>query len=377
MDTIRKALWSIQDAVNRLLPFTTPGTPLAQDIFHTLFLCSILYFAPSFFERQLAKQDGEAWEAQAEVDDGDQAYVHGNEVDGDAEMPVAGGEEDDMSANLDDDLEDDEEDEQDINPPHPPLNPAAPPAQPALERPLPSYRSRDIGKKKAASIARRDQKRAYHEFQRQQGEAQRARDREIEAALEAELYEEKRRRAVLEMELEEKRRAEREQRREKERRSREEEVKRRKGAVEDVRRGVEERGWVDLAVVARGMGGGADREWVERLVRAEGMVGREVKDGVVTMVTGAGFVVRLTEEDLREVYQRAAMDGDGDRHGHGHEQDGYVSWEKLSALLEVVVRRKGDVLNGKAERWEWERERRGVDENKADWVHSAATSAQT
>ncbi|QRC91882.1 hypothetical protein JI435_020640 [Parastagonospora nodorum SN15] len=46
--------------LNFLLPFTKPGTPLAQDIVHTAVLCGTLYYAPQIAEWYNARQHRDA-----------------------------------------------------------------------------------------------------------------------------------------------------------------------------------------------------------------------------------------------------------------------------------------------------------------------------
>jgi len=107
---------------------------------------------------------------------------------------------------------------------------------PAAQQQQQPRRQRDpnrvVGAKKAKSLARRDQRRSYNEFMRQQGNLQRARERRLEEVEREEQRGVREERERVEREIEE--RKERERR---ERREREEGERRRE--VEDVRRVVE------------------------------------------------------------------------------------------------------------------------------------------
>ena len=86
----------------------------------------------------------------------------------------------------------------------------------------------------------------------------------------------------------------------------------------------------NLFQVARTVGGDADDVWVERMVDANGLLGRGV-DGAVTMVTSTGWVVKVTREDMLEVYRKAAEGGLGD-------ENGKIGFEKLGGMLQDVLR---------------------------------------
>ncbi|KAI5788958.1 hypothetical protein DFH27DRAFT_460329, partial [Peziza echinospora] len=78
-----------------------------------------------------------------------------------------------------------------------PANAPSNATQPALHIP----QTRIIGKKKAASLARRDQRRAYHEFIQSQAQAEAAKNRALEEEISETLFEERRRRALAEEEI--------------------------------------------------------------------------------------------------------------------------------------------------------------------------------
>ncbi|PSK48637.1 hypothetical protein B9Z65_48 [Elsinoe australis] len=324
-------------SLNRLLPFATPGTPITTDLIHLAVLCSLLYFAPQI-----------------------QSYVKDNFLYPDEpsssqhDTPTQAApnpDQDILNHNIDAVLGEDRPSPPHQNPDpvpqeHPdPAQPAPadalPPDLPAPDAPNPAgpavagpstVRHREVGAKKAKSLARRDQRRAYHEFQRSQGEAQRARDAEGATEREAALAEERARRAAVEAELREEERREREERKERERREAAGERRAREVAAGLARDLLRERGWVDLAEVAGRVG--RERGWLEGLVRAEGMVG-EVQ-GRVVMVTGEGFLVRVGSEEMEEVWR--ALEGRVNVSGAER-----VGFEEVGSVLEGVLRRGGQV----------------------------------
>lgn len=354
----------LQSFLNRLLPFTRPGTPLLQDLVHTLALCAFLYFAPTIFENRSARPGGPPplGGAGAASTDGPRpgrtvaapdrqnhdepdgpvprAAVGGDELPAEHEGPDVDGFADDAQFDEGDDFEEEDlaafeaagggaqqpfvEDAEDADgQPGPAANPAAGAARRAAA-------NRQVGAKKARSIARRDQRRAYHEFVRSQAEAQRARDAEGAEEREAELFEEKRRRAVAEAALEEKARKEREERREKERRVREEEIAAQQEALRLVRAGLETRGALQVSDVVERMGreGLGGREWLERLLRADGLVVKgKGRDGCVRMITSGNWVVRVEESDMQAAWKRVAK-----------MQKAKITFADLGEALEEVLR---------------------------------------
>lgn len=346
MDVICLIVITLRRALNALLPFTDPSTPLLQDIVHTLVLCAALYFAPVILERRLDHTPDPtppSLDVAANIEEGEDVGVDTRGIDNadaDAELEHLH-----PQAIVDADELDDEEVEL------PPLAPTPPPFRAAGVPPPPfpdtddagegpahlpgnqprlTPQNRAIGAKKAKSLARKDQRRAYHEFVRQRSEAQRLADAEGAKEREEAMREEKQRRAAVEMEIEERARREREVRREEERREAEAERLRRERVVDAVREGLELRGLVDLKEV--GKSEGRDVQWVERLARASGLVGgREVKGGICTMTTGTGWAVKVDEAVMRKVYARAVEIGLG-------KESGRVSWEELGGLLDEVVK---------------------------------------
>lgn len=303
-------------ALNRLVPFATPGTSLVQDLLHLIALCLILYYADSYFHRQ-------ATPVQDTADDIVGSYNQDNALEAEEEP-----QEDDDSGI--------DEREADMVPPHEHLNDAVPPqphileeGQPGPAR-VPNVGQRgDVGAKKAKSLARRDQRRAYHEFMRSQGDAQRARDAEGAAEREAAVAAEKERRKAAEAALDAKKAKEREERRLREERERTQELQRRELAVSIVKAELDERNMSDLFNVAEQVGGDVDEVWAEKILNAAGVIGR--KGNTLTTVTSMGWVVRVTEEQMANLYVVAAENGIGDT-------DGRVEMEDLGAVLETMLR---------------------------------------
>ncbi|EME47578.1 hypothetical protein DOTSEDRAFT_69502 [Dothistroma septosporum NZE10] len=320
---------SLMSITNRLLPFAAPGTPLLQDVIHLVVVCVLLYFAPQiqeWIQKKRNSQDpiGET-EAEALYDtatQGEQPEEHEVQDPGQQEQ-----------ANFEQETDDNENDglgnddfrqfEQQRN-----AHQEAIPGPANVPENLPPHR--DVGAKKAKSLARRDQKRAYHEFQRAQGEAQRARDAEGAAEREKAQAEERERRKAVEAKLEAKKARERERKKEQERKERGEEIQRRDAAVAIVRGELEERRMSNLFDVARTVGGDADEVWVEKILNAAGMLGRS-PTGVLTVVTSSGWVVTVSKEDMAMVYKRAGEEGLGGRNGK-------IGFDELGELLETVLR---------------------------------------
>jgi hypothetical protein len=84
----------------------------------------------------------------------------------------------------------------------------------------------------------------------------------------------------------------------------------------------------DLFNVAEQVGGDVDDAWVEKILKAAGVIGR--KGNTLTMATSMGWVVRVTEEQMANLYV-AAENRMGDA-------DGRVGMEDLGAVLESMLR---------------------------------------
>lgn len=309
--------------INRLLPFATPGTPLLQDLLHLGALCALLYYAPRLQE----------WAQRRNLPDDDVAVNGLNEA-----VPEDGLDDSDNDVHDPRAVEGPDIIEQNIRFAEDAQARHAPPAAPQVndvneEAPpgpanVPNTEAqRNVGAKKAKSLARKDQKRAYHEFQRSQGEAQRARDAEGAAEREAGLAAERERRQATEAALEAKKAKERETKRERERKEREDEVRRRNLVIGTVRRELDDSKVCDLWKVAKVVGGDVDEEWVEKILDVAGMIG--MRNGVMTMITEMGWAVRVTGADMAKLYETAVA---------GSKQDGVVEYEELGPLLESIIR---------------------------------------
>ena len=349
--------------LNFLLPFTRPGTPLSQDLLHTAVLCGTLYFAPQIGawynaqqQRQQHQQHGHApMEQEDEADATNQAdngeFANG-ETEGD-EPPL------DERLVLQDDWEDDngtgvarppraptpppmrhqahvEDDEHDRHAARPPNQhqaeepdlfapgPANPPP-PQNPRAPPTHRT--VGTKKAKSLARKDQQRAYNEWLRQEAELRRRQEDEGREEREAALALERERRAAAEEVIRAKEREEREARKREREREAEEEAASRERVISYVRSKMEHDGCVDLVNAA--WREGKDRTWVERLVRASGLLGQLQTDGSRVVLTGRDWLVRIDEQVMAKAYAEAER--------FGQDNGGKLGFEDFGNILEKVV----------------------------------------
>ena len=326
--------------LNFLLPFTKPDTPLFQDLVHTAILVGTLYFAPQiaeWYNTQVAQETPRYVP--------DPGLGAGEDTQQDEEPLI-----DERFV-----LQDDGEEQ--VGPP-PPLAPTPPPAQPhrppppqiedfpdpetfpnndaqlafgvagpANDRPRPTPANRAIGTKKAKSLARKDQRRAYHEFHRQEAELRRLQAQEGAEEREAALAAERERRAHVEEQIREKEREEREKRKEEERREAEEEVERRERVVSRCRDEVKQHGAIDLVDIA--WTEGKDKLWIERLVRASGLLTQLREGGAHIMITGHGWLVSVDNELMEEAYANAAV--------HGNANGGRISIAELGSIIEKAV----------------------------------------
>ena len=304
--------------LNRLLPFATPGTPLTQDVLHLAMICLALYFAPQIQERLQAHRQAPA-NATVE-EDAALAEVRPDVI---AEVPPA----------VEDDLaRPGAEDQGDRDDQHAPEEGGADHIVdghpgPAREPIVPTHR--DVGAKKAKALARRDQRRAYHEFQRSQGEAQRARDAEGAQEREAAAQVERERRRAVEAALEAKKAKERAEKRQAEEKERLEELRRREQVVDLVRERLQSSNMCDLFKVALEVGADGDEEWVEKILNASGMIGR--RGDTMTMITSVGWAVRVTADDMQRLYQQVVDEG-------LNVEGGAVEPDNLAHKLETMLR---------------------------------------
>ncbi|KAF2660099.1 hypothetical protein K491DRAFT_688704 [Lophiostoma macrostomum CBS 122681] len=330
-----------QSLLNFLLPFTDKSTPLYQDLIHTAILCGTLYFAPQIADLYNARR----------TPDRPSHVEHDHPTDDTNEIPI------------DENFVLQPDEDEPIDPP--PLAPTPPPdgeahqhqhqqqqpqwaaqQQPdpnaaadalpipaANEHPRPTPANRPVGTKKAKSLARKDQRRAYFEFHRQEAELARQRDAVGREEREAALSAEKARRAEAERAIAEREHKERERKREQERAEAERERGRRERVVARAREVVRGCGAVDLRKL--GEEEGRDGVWAERLVRASGLLGQVGKeDGVRAMITEGGWLVRIDEVLVREAYAKAVV--------FAEKRDGRVTLWDFGKILErdVLARAK-------------------------------------
>lgn len=316
-------LATLHNGFSRLLPFATPGTPLVQDLVHFLALCTALYYGPqiqAYVQARMSKDEAEHQGSAPTEGQNGQHVRAGDRPDADHQhaqnQHAMAGVPDDGHDNNDDDDDDDDEDDDNLpdqegfNIPPGFADQDAGPAGPAAPRGPPS--SRTVGAKKAKSLARKDQRRAYHEFMRSQGEAQRAREAEGAQERERAVAAERARRAAAAAEVEARLAREREDRRVREARERDEDMRRREEAVGLVRAGLRARRMCELGAVAQRVGGGVDRSWVEGLVRASGLL--RLGGESLVLLTESGWVVQVRRADLHAMYD-AVLDAGADDRG--------------------------------------------------------------
>ncbi|RDI83204.1 hypothetical protein Vi05172_g6929 [Venturia inaequalis] len=321
--------------INAFLPFTNPATPVLQDIIHLAVLCTFLWFAPKIEWRDLRGRvlgrGREEIENVVEVENEGVGVVDGGgvEEEGNAEPE---------QWNQPNEPDQPNQPDEPVFPPPGidgvgnegfggqdeagPANPHQPPRRTANH-------NKEVGAKKAKSLARRNQQRAYNEFLREQGEAERAEWARDAKEREEKVEEERAKRVAREQKIKDKERKEREGRKMKEEEERRDELDAVRDAGEIVREGLEVDGFVkceDLAKRVR-----RDNAWVERLIRREGILGVRFVDGKreVTMLTARGFVVRVKEDMMKIAYKRAAA--------KATKGDGKIGWDDLGSAIQRVV----------------------------------------
>jgi hypothetical protein len=318
---------SLLGLLNRFLPFATPGTPLLQDLIHLGAICTLLYYAPQI-QHWAQKQQHPTGEINEVRDDG---TVHLDNTppaphDGEPREPAVANENADQHTAPDDfeDVPNDDLEGEDVQADVQEGQPG--PAGPAN---VPAHRN--VGAKKAKSLARKDQRRAYNEFMRSQGDAQRAEDAKDAAEREAALAAERERRKAATAALEAKKAKEREQKREAERKQRDEEIRCRELAITLVKEALDDQRMCDLFKVAKQVSGEVNEEWVERIVRSSELVG--MRNGVLTMITSVGWAIRVSQQDVRQLYENAAVQDMSD-------ESGAVSYDQLGSLFENILKER-------------------------------------
>jgi hypothetical protein len=336
--------------LNLILPFTRSGTPLAQDLIHTAILFGTLYFAPQIAEWYTAQQQrpGQAEdriegtenterveqerrqeEEEPPLDEHLVLQHDGINAVGEAARPPPAPTP--PPQNLQAHVADEPEPE-----PQPQLHPGQGAQElpdeafapgPVNPPPRPPPTNRTIGTKKAKSLARRDQQRAYNEWIRSEAERRKLEEAEGRDEREAALASERARRAGIEAEIREREREERERRKEEQQKEADEEAARRERVVKSVREKMEQGGAANL--VDEAIGEGKDVLWVERLVRASGLMQQSQQEGSHIMVTGGNWLVRIDAEVMQRAYEQAERVGEGN--------GGKIGFEELGGLLEKAV----------------------------------------
>ncbi len=302
----------LSKVLNKLLPFATPGTPLLQDLIHLAVLCTLLYFAPQIQQRLQRNRALDHHHGQ---------IIGANELD--VETNDAAGA-NGARAIDEDNRHHEHEDEANPEPLHA-LGNDNRPEDVQHARNLETARQGNVGTKKAKSLARKDQRRAYHEFMRSQGDAQRDQDAEGASEREAALTAERERRKAVEKDLEARKASEREAKRQRHQAQREAQSRRVEFVLSTVKQELNECRKCDLFKIAKMAGDDVDEDWVEKVLQSSGLLG--TSHDVATMITSTGWVVRVTAQDMMRLYQ-AAIDSDlGDA-------DGMISNDDLAVLLQ-------------------------------------------
>lgn len=238
-----------------------------------------------------------------------------------------------------DDGESSSESEIDENAPPLPPPPLLPPndADPAVAAgaaggavaPLRTPQTRHIGPKKMRSLARRDQRRAYHEFLRSQAEAR----SEAEAALQEEeaerAFENARRRYLAEEEIAARRRSERAARLELERCKEAAEVQAADAVVAELRLRIrlgQDQGRpvvVHLDELARKVGRDGEKAWVEGVLRRQGFLSPG-EGGEVRLVTREGVWIGLHPEAVGRFWRVV-------------QTRGKMEWQEVRDVLEGLL----------------------------------------
>ncbi|PUU79143.1 hypothetical protein B9Z19DRAFT_980455 [Tuber borchii] len=177
-------------------------------------------------------------------------------------------------------------------------------------------RTRNVGAKKARSLARRDQRRAYHEFLHSQAAMRASAAAAIAEEEHDRMFEEKRRRALIEDEIAAKKEAERKARLEAEKKSAEKE----RGDVEGLKKKVAAPG----AWRVSALGGKRGEAWSVEVLKREGLVGKVRGGEDVGIITGEGWYVRLGERQLELISGEI-------------EKKGKMEWREIADRLEWVV----------------------------------------
>jgi hypothetical protein len=345
--------------IRKLIPFATPNTPLIQDLLYTAAIaaCALVLLVDRY-QRRTQEQNEDPSGLGVNQQDEHEALLdqHVDQEDDiehdipqghrpDNEQVRGGGDENGIN-------QPETANERDFVQQH--QQPAIDDLRPdAAGRPAHDFNAgegpangpdrsattqRAVGAKKAKSLAKKDQRRAYHEFLRSQGDAQRAQDASTAAEREAALQKEQSKRAAAKAAIESRKARERGARREAELREREYEARRRTEPVAMVRRELAERGMCNLWAVVEVLEKECldlDVEFVEKLLKLAGVLGKDdfAQDGSLTFLTSKGWVVRVTTQDMKAAHQITAE-------RYGNQRDGKVSLNSFADALELAIQQR-------------------------------------
>jgi vacuolar-type H+-ATPase subunit I/STV1 len=201
------------------------------------------------------------------------------------------------------------------------------PANP--HQPRPRNENREVGAKKAKAIARRNQQRAYNEFMREQGDAQRAEWARDEAERQKQVAADQERRRAVDDQVREKERKEREARKAHAEAERQAELEAIKTAARMIEERLAENNFISIAEVKKAVK--RDDAWIQELAKREGILGSKSKDGQksVVLLTKSGWLVRVSAAMMNNVYTEAeAACARG---------DGKVTWHAIGRLVQNMV----------------------------------------
>lgn len=344
--------------INTFIPFADPSRPVWRDIILTVVIITALYAAPQLQREGFQSFTNRLQNIKIRPGDNNEHLREQNiQPDAQADEPqlpeppqrqenVPHAQVEDAPDSED---EEDEEDEWEHVPPQllqqqmngvPVAGPAdAPPFRNDQPQQLQPPRQRDpnrqVGAKKAKSLARRNQVRAYHEFMREQGDIQRARDASTAAEREKELAAERVRREKVEAEIVDQKQRERVAKREREAKERTEEANAVREALKIIAETLTQQGMLELADIAQHVN--REAQWGESLVRREGLLGLRHEGGkkVFTLLTGQGWLVRVDEDSMKELYHSIATTSFKNPDGT---QQYAIGWEELGDKLGNVIR---------------------------------------
>jgi predicted flap endonuclease-1-like 5' DNA nuclease len=346
--------------LNSVIPFADSSRPIWWDVIYSLVLCTFLYYAPhipfaQIWETTAAAVTNRTGDRQDQIATLPQELAHTADEQAQADVeahphirPPPPTVEDDDSSDSDDSLNDEDlaaliRDAEALgglaDPFAPgPADPRAHHQEPEQLVPTPGQPrrlrdpNRQVGAKKAKSLARRERLRAYHEFMREQGDMQRAQEASVAQEREKDLAETRARRAKVEAEIEERERKKREEKRALENQRERDEREVIQGALTRVADALKSEGRVELQQVAQAVG--KDASWVEILIRKEGMLGlRTGANGkVLTMLTSKGWIIQIDEKAMQQLHAEAAS--------YQGATSGKVSWTEMGTLLDGILRKQ-------------------------------------